>query len=129
MGLRPKWPISAYNASAPVKASTTAAKMVMPMPGWAIKKFAAHQGFNACNTCGSRMMPEIPRAPSTTNHSTITGPKRIPMRAVPCFWIRNSPTSNATVIGTTQCSRPGSATFMPSTAESTEMAGVIMLSP
>ncbi|MNW18258.1 hypothetical protein D3C71_2177540 [compost metagenome] len=51
------------------------------------------------------------------------------MRAVPCFWIRNRPISSATVTGTTQCARPGSATSRPSTADSTEIAGVIMLSP
>ena len=33
------------------------------------------------------------------------------------------------VIGTTRLSRDGSTTLSPSTAESTEMAGVIMLSP
>ena len=33
------------------------------------------------------------------------------------------------VIGTTRCSSDGSTTFSPSTAESTEIAGVIMLSP
>jgi hypothetical protein len=35
----------------------------------------------------------------------------------------------AAVIGTTRCSSDGSTTFIPSTAESTEIAGVIMLSP
>ena len=33
------------------------------------------------------------------------------------------------VIGTIRCSSDGAATFSPSTAESTEIAGVIMLSP
>ena len=33
------------------------------------------------------------------------------------------------VIGTTAPARDGSATFSPSTADSTEIAGVIMLSP
>ena len=35
----------------------------------------------------------------------------------------------AAVIGTTRCSSDGSTTFSPSTAERTEIAGVIMLSP
>ncbi|MOA66249.1 hypothetical protein D3C78_1929450 [compost metagenome] len=74
-------------------------------------------------------MPYTPSAPSTTNQVTMTGPNRMPMRAVPCFWIRNRPISSATVTGTTQCARPGSATSRPSTADSTEIAGVIMLSP
>ena len=33
------------------------------------------------------------------------------------------------VIGTTRCSSDGSTTLSPSTADSTEIAGVIMLSP
>ena len=35
----------------------------------------------------------------------------------------------AAVIGTTRCSSDGCATLSPSTADSTEIAGVIMLSP
>ena len=35
----------------------------------------------------------------------------------------------AAVIGTTRCPSDGATTFSPSTAESTEIAGVIMLSP
>ena len=35
----------------------------------------------------------------------------------------------AAVIGTIRCSSDGSTTLSPSTAESTEIAGVIMLSP
>ena len=35
----------------------------------------------------------------------------------------------AAVIGTTRCSSDGDATLSPSTADSTEIAGVIMLSP
>ncbi|MNG41290.1 hypothetical protein D3C84_1303780 [compost metagenome] len=51
------------------------------------------------------------------------------MRAVPCFWIKNSATSTISDKGTTQCSIPSNASCNPSTADSTEMAGVIMLSP
>ncbi|MCY1428877.1 hypothetical protein D9M71_447760 [compost metagenome] len=63
------------------------------------------------------------------NHSTMIGPKRVPMRAVPCFWIRNRPTSTISDKGTTHCSRPSNAISSPSMADSTEIAGVIMLSP
>ena len=42
---------------------------------------------------------------------------------------RNSTTMIAAVIGTISCSSDGSTTFSPSTADSTEIAGVIMLSP
>ncbi len=51
------------------------------------------------------------------------------MRAVPCFWMRNRPTSTISESGTTQCSSPSKAISRPSIAESTEIAGVIMLSP
>ncbi|MNP41699.1 hypothetical protein D3C76_1354150 [compost metagenome] len=74
-------------------------------------------------------MPYTPSAPSTLNHRTMTGPNRMPMRAVPCFWIRNRATSTTTAIGTTQCPMPSNASCSPSTADSTEIAGVIMLSP
>ncbi|MDT4847195.1 hypothetical protein FQZ97_812440 [compost metagenome] len=57
------------------------------------------------------------------------GPKSVPIRAVPCFWIRNSPTSTTSDSGTTQWLMPSNARSRPSMAESTEMAGVIMLSP
>ncbi|MNT71771.1 hypothetical protein D3C72_2102960 [compost metagenome] len=99
------------------------------MPGWATKKLKAHHGLMAWSTSGRCAMPWIPSIPSTTNQSTITGPKRMPIRAVPCFWIRNRPISSTTVIGTTQWPTPGRATSRPSTADSTEIAGVIMLSP
>ncbi|MGY3025078.1 hypothetical protein ACVWXR_002913 [Pseudomonas lurida] len=51
------------------------------------------------------------------------------MRAVPCFCIKNNATRTITDSGTTQCSIPSKASCNPSTAESTEIAGVIMLSP
>ncbi|KAF1067924.1 MAG: hypothetical protein GAK45_01530 [Pseudomonas citronellolis] len=74
-------------------------------------------------------MPYTPSAARTRNQVTITGPNSVPMRAVPWRWMRNRPTSTTSAIGTTQCSRPLKAISRPSTAESTETAGVIMLSP
>ena len=41
----------------------------------------------------------------------------------------NSAISSPSAIGTTRCARLGLITFMPSTAEMTEIAGVIMPSP
>ncbi len=74
-------------------------------------------------------MPRTPQAPMTTNQTIITGPKNRPTTAVPCRCTRNSPMMITAVMGTTNSASPGSTTLMPSTADSTEMAGVIMLSP
>ena len=74
-------------------------------------------------------MPRPPKIPMTKNHTIITGPKNRPTVAVPCRCTRNRPVMMTAVSGTTSSARPGSTTLSPSTAESTEMAGVIMLSP
>ena len=65
----------------------------------------------------------------TANHTIITGPKKAPTRAVPNFCTMNSPISTITVSGTTNGPNTGVATSRPSTALSTEIAGVIMPSP
>ena len=51
------------------------------------------------------------------------------MTWVPKRWIENSTTSTAIVTGSTSDARLGTATFTPSTAERTEIAGVIIPSP
>ena len=65
----------------------------------------------------------------TTNHASMTGPNSRPTFAVPRLWMRNSPMMMTTVTGTTYGAKSGVATFKPSTAPSTEMAGVMMPSP
>ena len=57
------------------------------------------------------------------------GPNSRPTRSVPCRWIANTPSRMPTVAGTTYGSKSGVATFRPSIALSTVMAGVIMPSP
>ena len=57
------------------------------------------------------------------------GPNSRPTFAVPRDWIMNSPTRIAIASGMTYGSSPAWTVVIPSTAESTEMAGVIMLSP
>ena len=59
----------------------------------------------------------------------ITGPNRRPTAPVPKRWIANSTVRIASAIGTTSESSDGDTTSSPSTAESTEIAGVIMPSP
>ena len=63
------------------------------------------------------------------NQTTMTGPKRRPTRAVPNRCAANSPTMISAVMGMINGSSDGSTTSRPSTADRTEIAGVIMLSP
>ena len=59
----------------------------------------------------------------------MTGPNSAPIRLVPNRCATNSTVRIVTEIGTTRWESPGAATLSPSTADSTEMAGVITESP
>ncbi len=89
-------------------------------------------GLNAVNTTGA---PATARAPSTAmvmNQTTQIGPNQRPIPPVPCRCTRNRPISTAREIGTMNgSSRPPRPwiTPRPSTADSTEIAGVSMASP
>ena len=96
---------------------------------FSLKKRAAYTGFTARSTLGSPRISVTPSTASTENHTTMTGPKNRPIVVVPRCWIRKSAARIAQEIGTTQSPRPGAAIFAPSTAESTEMAGVMAASP
>ena len=61
-------------------------------------------------------MPLTPSAPITTNHVSITGPNTRPIRCVPKVCVPNNATRMARAL-------------MPSSALSTEIAGVMMPSP
>jgi len=74
-------------------------------------------------------MPFTPQAAIATNQTIITGPNRLPTLAEPIRWEANRMTMITAVIGTIRSSRDGWTTLSPSTADSTEIAGVIMLSP
>ncbi len=63
------------------------------------------------------------------NHAITIGPNSVPMRPVPRLWTENRPIRIATVIGITTGRSAGVTTSRPSTAESTEIAGVSMPSP
>ena len=65
----------------------------------------------------------------TANQTTITGPKTRPITWVPKRWIAKRATSTAIVYRHHQRLRLGTATFTPSTAERTEIAGVMIPSP
>ncbi|MNN00959.1 hypothetical protein D3C81_1135630 [compost metagenome] len=129
MGGAPKWPMSAYNASPPVTASTTAPKMKMPCQPFSMKKRAAHIGLNAFSTSGEAITFQMPITASDRNQRVITGPNTLPTFSVPKRCAANTAANTIRVIGTTKCPSPGAATSRPSTAPSTEMAGVMTPSP
>lgn len=90
---------------------------------------SAYVGDSALRIDGLLTMPRMPQAPITTNQTTITGPNSRPTTAVPSRCSRKRPMMITAVIGSTMAPTDGAATCAPSIAESTEIAGVIMLSP
>ena len=64
-----------------------------------------------------------------TNQVAVMGPKNLPMPAVPRFCTQNSRNRMISVSGITALVKCGEITSRPSTAESTEMAGVMTPSP
>lgn len=71
----------------------------------------------------------IPRAAKVPNQSSMMGPKRRPTLPVPRRWMAKRPIRIMHVRGTTQGLKALLAIVSPSTALSTEMAGVITPSP
>ena len=65
----------------------------------------------------------------TPNHSAITGPNALPIFAVPIGWIANRPIRIATAAGRMYGLSNGVAMSRPSSADSTEIAGVTAPSP
>src|SRR4051794_38826139 len=121
--------MSAYSASAPVTASTTEPSAMNAVPGWSVKNSTAYDGDSALTIAGlSKILPS-PEIARMLNQSPITGPNSRPTAPVPKRWIPNSTVMITSVIGTTSDSNDGAATSSPSTADSTEIAGVIMPSP
>ena len=86
-------------------------------------------GFSAANTPGAWTTSAKPMAPREVNQTNMTGPNTLPMMAVPKRSTANSPVIKTREIMITYLERSGDKTSKPSTALSTEMAGVIMLSP
>ncbi len=70
-----------------------------------------------------------PPTPITMNHSSITGPNQAATAAVPHLCTTNKPIRIAILSGMMNGSKAGVASFSPSTADSTDTAGVIMASP
>ena len=63
------------------------------------------------------------------NQTSITGPKRRETASVPERWTQNSTMTMKSVTGTTQSPKPGTTRSIPSTADMTDMAGVMIASP
>ena len=121
--------MSAYSASAPVNASTiapTAANTIQPRSA---RKWNACSGLSAPRTAGVWAICCTPVIASNRNHSTMIGPNSLPTTPVPLRCMTNSAISTPMAIGSTKRFRPGSTTSRPSTALSTDIAGVITLSP
>ena len=110
-------------------ASTTPVSEKNAVPKSPTMNFTAYTGESAASIRGWSRMPFTPQAPIAINQPIITGPKKPPTTPVPRRCTANSAKMRMAVIGTTQSCSPGSITFKPSTADNTETAGVIMLSP
>ncbi len=86
-------------------------------------------GDSALSIDGLLMTPRMPQAAITANQTAMTGPNIRPTALVPSRWIMKRPMRITAVIGRTMEPTDGAATCTPSIAESTDIAGVIMLSP
>ena len=74
-------------------------------------------------------MCETPSAAMDAIQTRVIGPKNRPMPPVPRFCTTNRQNSTSKVRGMTPCLKWGDTTSRPSTADSTEMAGVMTPSP
>ena len=74
-------------------------------------------------------MWETPSTAMAANQTKVMGPKNLPMPAVPRFCTQNSRNRITKVSGITDFLKAGEMISRPSTAESTEMAGVMTPSP
>ena len=121
--------MSAYSASPPVTTRKMDPSARNAFPGSFTKRSIPYPGHTALSTPGWSTICASPRMAMTRNHTIITGPNTREIRSVPRRWTRNRTTRIATETGTTHDSKALVATSNPSTALSTEMAGVISPSP
>ena len=81
-------------------------------------------GKTAPTTAGCFRIPFNPSTAIVANQTSMTGPNTPPTPVVPRLWNMKRPTRMTSVIQITQGCRWGAAISRPSTAESTETAGV-----
>ncbi len=106
-----------------------APKTAAAMAGFSVRTGTADSGFNAATMPGAAGMLIRPSTPMARNHTTITGPNSRPIRCVPWLWMANRPTRMPNVTGRMNAAKPGAASFNPSIADRTEIAGVMTPSP
>ena len=100
-----------------------------PFFGSAWKSSTMCHGLMASSTLGYWTIWLRPSTPRVVNQTTMTGPNTRPTASVPRLCTANRPTRMTHATGITQSSKAGDATLNPSTALSTEMAGVMRPSP
>jgi len=83
----------------------------------------------ASKILGRSTMCMTPSTAMQANHTSVMGPKNLPMPAVPRFCTRNRHSRMTSVMGMMNRCSAGDMTSIPSTADSTEMAGVMTPSP
>ena len=110
-------------------ARTTAPIAMNAVNGWSRKNATANVGESPSSTPGCSTMCGTPSTASTTNQTTMTGPNSRPTRCVPKRCAENSTARMTMPIGRMAWARSGAATSRPSTADSTEIAGVMSESP
>ncbi|MEY5060002.1 MAG: hypothetical protein RJA51_1749 [Actinomycetota bacterium] len=89
----------------------------------------AWYGFTVWMISGWFTMCESPSSAIVANHTSITGPNTLPTAPVPRFCTMKRPVMMAMAMGTTHDSNDDETFSRPSTAESTEIAGVMTPSP
>ena len=78
---------------------------------------------------GVSMMCETPSKASTANHTIMIGPNTLPIAPVPLLCTAKRATRMHSAMGMTQSLNEVDTSPSPSTAASTEIAGVITPSP
>ena len=88
-----------------------------------------YQGLKAASISGCSRILRTPIKASTLNQHNMTGPNKRPTTAEPFFCTKNNPNRTSKVNGNTNGCSAGAPTSSPSTADSTDIAGVTMPSP
>jgi hypothetical protein len=103
--------------------------MTNVVPGFSHMNRRAWCGLIAQRISGFPAMCTTPSNASTANQISVIGPKNFPIPPVPRFCTKNSTNKMIRVSGITAFLKLGEITSKPSTADKTEMAGVMTPSP
>ena len=83
IGGRPKWPMSAYRASAPVTVSTTEPRAMKATWPWSTRKLIPYEGEIARRIPGWATTLPRPASARSANQIPMTGPNARPTAPVP----------------------------------------------